>query len=138
MDNKFTEVYAVPGAGSIIDVINPHTGLTSAFGRTEAEVLAREPLAKRMTWDDWAQARSATQRTPIVWEPSERETYQEMLNVLPPAFWGAGGFLVGEHTDHDVLDGRPRYEAYRHQGDSYFVSSRPLTVKEFITEQKGA
>jgi hypothetical protein len=132
------EVYAVPGAHSIIDTINPDTGRTRYCGHTEADVLAREPGAVRMTWQAWKDAMIARQRTPITWALTTRETYEYMLNVLPPIDWWGGAFLVGEPMDHDVLTGQPRYEAFAERGlsdpRSYYASSRPLTRAELRAE----
>ena len=131
---NFTELYAIPGANSIIDGIDPITGLTCINGNTEAEMLAREPKAVRMTWDAWQTAASARQQTPITWDGCTAEHYDEMLNVLPPIDWNGGAFLVGEASDHDFATGRPRYSAYRRHGDVYEFSSRPLTRAEFRAE----
>jgi len=134
MSTKFSDVYAVPGKNSIIDTINPETGLTSVYARTEAEVLELNPGAKRMTWDEWQSAAIARQQTRIEWHPTTAEQYDEMLNVLPPARWAKGSFLVGEASDHCLATGRPRFAAYRQIGDNYFVASRPLTVNEWASE----
>jgi len=125
-----TELYAVPEQQSIIDMIDHKTGLTRVLGRTEADVLAEYPDAVRMTFDAWQAAASARQRTPINWKPSTAEQFHRMLNILPPAAWIGGAFLVGEPTDHDVLTGAPRYAGFleRH---GYFTASRPMTIREF-------
>jgi hypothetical protein len=125
-----TDCYAVPGAGSIIDVIDPRTDLTWCYQKTAADIAAQEPGAVRMTIEEWTTAQAARQRTPWAWEPSTAERYQDMLDVLPPAYWQGGVFAVGEPADHDAGTGRPRYDAYRQQGDRYFVSTRPVTIAE--------
>lgn len=128
----FTELYAVPGENSIIDGINPDTGLTLVFAHTEAQVLEREPKAVRMTWAAWsAGAIERQQATAIAWEPSTAEQYDEMLNVLPPAAYAGGGFLVGEPYDHCFKTGAPRFQGYRQRGDVFEVASRPMTIAEF-------
>lgn len=132
------EVYAVPGHNNIIDTINHQTGLSRFSGQTQAEVMAREPAAVRMTWEAWKAAVSARQRTPITWEPSTAEQYDEMLNVLPPAMWVGGAFLVGEPMDHDVMDGQPRFSAYWQRASGYYVASRPLTRAELRAELAAA
>lgn len=148
---NYTEVYAVPGAHSLIDVIDPSTGLTWVNGHTEAEVQARDPLAVRMAWADWQRAESASQRTPITWERSTHAKYHEMLNILPPAAWIGGAFLVGEPYDHDVMTGQPRFQGYWERvgpGDRggwdargalyvYLVASRPMTIAELHRELQG-
>jgi len=60
-----------------------------------------------------------------------------MLEVLPPALWLRGGFLVGEPFDHDAGNGQPRYGAYRRIDGGYMVASRPMTTAEFRAELKG-
>jgi len=129
------DVYAVPGRSSIIDTINPSTGRTAICGHTEAEVRAREPRAVRMTYADWQAAAVARQQGPIVWEATTREQYHEMLEILPPAVWIGGAFMVGEPMDHCFATGRPRFSAYwQRSGGEYVTASRPLTVAEFKKE----
>lgn len=136
-----TEVWATPGEHSIIDTINPETGLTSVYGKTAEQVLAEDPQAVRMTWGAWVQARSKEQRTAITWLRCDADRYDEMLNVLPPALlWTGGAFLVGEPADHDVLSGQPRFDAFWHIGESYWHSSRPITrdeLKEAMAKRVG-
>ncbi len=130
MTSDFTECYAVPNSGSIIDGINPATGLTFVCGETAEQITARYPDAVRMNMDDWMAAKAARQQTPISWLPTTAEQYEDMLGVLPPIDWNRGAFLVGEADDHCCTTGRPRYRAYRQVNDAYFVSSRPLTRAE--------
>ncbi len=128
------EVWAIPGKHSIIDEIIESTGLTRYYQHTPAEVLAREPLAVRMTWADWTAAAIARQQTPIVWQLTDEATYYEMLEVLPPAMMAGGAFLVGEPMDHDVATGAPRFSAFRQRGNTYETASRPLTCAELRAE----
>jgi len=126
-----TDCYAVPGENHIIATINAETGLTRICGHTEAEVLAREPGAVRMAFGDFLSAMAERQETPIVWVETTAKTYHDMLEVLPPAFWQGGLFLVGEPTDHSARTGQSRFQAYREDaGARYFASSRPLTIAE--------
>lgn len=67
----------------------------------------------------------------VVWNPTTADKYDEMLNVLPPAAWIGGAFLVGEPVDHCPTTGAPRYEAYWQFGDAFVVSSRAITTREF-------
>jgi hypothetical protein len=135
MDNTL-KLYAVPGAHNIIDTINPHTGRTSVLGQTFEEVLAREPLAVCLTWEEWKAQQIERQQSPIRWAETTEPKYREMLEVLPPAFWVRGLFLVGEAMDHDYATGRPRFTAYWHRStaaglfDRYLVASRPMTIAE--------
>lgn len=137
--NEYIDAYAIPGEHSIIDVIDPETGLTAVLGQTYAEVQVRYPKAERTTVDAWTTRRAAEQDTPIVWTRTTRAKYWEMLEVLPPALWIGGAFLVGEPTDHHASTGRPRFAAYWQRGSSedstrYLVASRPLTRAELRAE----
>ncbi len=125
------DCYAVPGSSSIIDMIDPESGLTCVYGKTAADVAAEEPGAVRMPIADWLTAKAARQHTPITWDETTEEQYNDMLEVLPPAAWIGGAFLVGEPDDHDCSTGAPRFRAYRHDGDRYLVASRPMTRAEF-------
>ena len=130
---NFDEVYAVPGAGHIIDVINPVTGLTCVYAKDLAAVLADNPGAVRMTWEAWRTEAADRQHTPISWHLTDEDTYQRMLEVLPPTLWIGGAFLVGEPDDHDFTTGQPRFRAYRCRGGVYTVANRPLTCAELRT-----
>ena len=124
------ECIAIRGA-TILDVINPATGLTAIYGKTLADCQCEEPTAERMTIDEFCQGKAALQDAPVVWEPVSEERYDEMLEVLPPAAYGSGGFLVGEPWDHHTLTGRPRYQAFIKRGHEYLTSNRPMTKAEF-------
>lgn len=124
------DCYAVPGSGSIIDAIDPVTGLTSVNGHTFEQVRERYPRAERMSLDAFCEAKAARQSTPIVWTPCGAKEYADMLNVLYPAFWEKGLFLVGEPSDHCARTGRPRFQAYRQRGARRFRASRPMTIRE--------
>jgi hypothetical protein len=128
------EVWAIPGEHHIIDTIHPATGLTSINGDDEAGVTRRYPSAVRMTMEAWLAWKAAQQHTPITWEPTDKETYHEMLEVLPPALWIGGAFLVGEPMDHDATTGRPRFQGYWHRNGIYLVASRPMTCAELRKE----
>lgn len=124
------ECYAVPGADNIIDVIRPDNGLTWCFGSTEAEIKAREPQAVRMPFAEFLKAKAERQQTPIKWTRTTERKYQEMLEILPPAYWSGGAFLVGEPWDHCAATGAPRFAAYVARGGRYYTASRPLTIAE--------
>ncbi len=137
--SEYTHAYARPGEDSIVDLIDPETGLTSVYGQTFEQVLERYPNVVRVNLDDWTTARGQEQDTPIVWTVTTKEKYWEMLEVLPPALWIGGAFLVGEPTDHSYTTGRPRFAAYWQRGSSddfavYLVASRPLTTQELRKE----
>jgi hypothetical protein len=134
INHTFEELYAVPAEGCIIDTIVAKTGLTSIYSRTEADVLARAPRAVRMTWDTWQADQVVRQHTPITWAETTGAQYDEMLNVLPPAFWRSGAFLVGEPVDHDFATGQPRFDAYWQRYKHFYVASRPVTIAEMRHE----
>lgn len=134
LTTDFTEVWAVPGEDHIIDTINPATGLTSVFGKAAEAVLADEPKAVRLTWEAWRAEASARQQTPIRWKMTTQAKYTEMLEVLPPALWIGGAFLVGEPWDHDFATGAPRFAAYLERYGQYYEASRPLTAAELRKE----
>jgi hypothetical protein len=133
-DNS-THVFAVPGQGHIIDVVNPATGRTWINGHDAVEIAAREPGAVLMTWETFLSAKAARQHTPIRWDPSTAEQYDEMLNVLPPVDWTGSAFMVGEPDDHDAATGAARFRAYRQRDDRYEVANRPMTRAEFRAER---
>lgn len=68
----------------------------------------------------------------FAWLSTTASRYDEMLNVLPPAEWKSGMFLVGEAMSHDD-DGSPYYTVYSRADGKYTVGSRPITVAEFNT-----
>lgn len=125
------ECFASRNANNIIDVIHPNTGRTLHFNKTLEDCRKECPDAEKMTLEEFCKIKAERQRTPIKWEPTTKEIYWEMLEVLPPAVWENGGFMVGEAYDHDAGTGEPRFSAYRHRGDTYETSSRPLTIREF-------
>lgn len=127
-----SECFAVRGL-TIIDVLNPDTGLTAIYGKKLEDCRKEKGYeqAERMTIDEFCRSKAEVQDTPVSWEPVTEETFDDMLNVLPPAYMGNGGFLVGEAWDHHALTGQPRYAAYRKHGGVYETASRPMTIKEF-------
>jgi hypothetical protein len=123
---------------SIIDEINPETGRSRVYGQTLEEIRQRYPTATTIAWRDWLAEKARGQQTPIAWQPTTREQYHRMLEILPPVAWQADGFMVGEPYDHCAETGRARFTAYRVRGSGdyrrYEVASRPLTVAEFRAE----
>ncbi len=124
------KLYADPGAHNIIDTIVDATGRTSVNGETFEQVRERYPLAILYTWEEWRAVQIERQQTPIAWEMTTADRYREMLEILPPAFWRGGLFLVGEPMDHDYGTGQPRFSAFWQRGDRYFTASRPITCAE--------
>jgi hypothetical protein len=140
-----TEGYAVPGDKHIIDAIDPRSGLTIHFQKSHATILAEYPTAEKINLEEWQTAMATEQHTPIEWIATTKEWYWDMLGALPPIDFNGKDFLVGEPSDHDFGNGRPRYSAYRvvetcskELYQFYFVSSRPLTRPEFHKELEHA
>lgn len=78
-------------------------------------------------------------RVPVSWVDITRDRYHEMLNVLPPAAWVGGDFLVGEAVDDCPLTGRVRFAMFREvAGGRFLESSRAVTVAEFRAIHRGA
>jgi len=127
---------AVPGQNSCVDVINPITALTWYGGKTVVQAIEENPGAEVMTLDEFTRQMAERQHTPIEWEPSTYEAFDYGLNVLPPAIWIGGAFMVGEPCDHDASNGKPRFQAFRESGDIYEKATRPMTRDEFREEVK--
>ena len=127
-----THCFAIRGR-TMIDLVHPATGLTLIFGKTLADCQAEKgyELAELMTVEEFRKSKAALQDTPIQWAEVTEEKYNEWLDVLPPALWLAGGFLVGEPWDHHPLTGYPRFAAYREQGGKFYTANRPMTRTEF-------
>lgn len=123
--------FAVPGENSLIDCINPDTGLSWIERENLEQIRKRYPLAEVVNIDDWCKAKAARQDTPIAWSEVTEERYFEMLEVLPPAIMTPLGFLVGEPWDHHAVTGQPRYAAFTAKFGKYYEASRPMTIKEF-------
>jgi hypothetical protein len=68
------------------------------------------------------------------WKECSEERFNEMLGVLPPAFWLDRGFLVGEPLDHHKcsVSGQvmPTYAAFVEYKDKFYEGPH-LTVQEF-------
>lgn len=126
-----TEAFAVPGESHLIDCRHPERGTSWIEGETLEEIRQRYPGAEVVNIEDWCKAKGARQDTPIEWADITEEQYNEALECLPPAAMSAGGFLVGEPSDHHAGTGAPRFAAYFRQGQQFVASSRPLTRKEF-------
>ena len=109
----------------------PDTGLSWVNGETLEQIRLRYPGAEIVNFNAWLAAKAERQHTPVAWRPCSVERYEEMLNVLPPAWHAHGGFLVGEPWDHDASDGQPRFAAFRHRGSVFEESDRPMTRTEF-------
>jgi hypothetical protein len=128
-----THGFAEPNSPTMIDLMHPVTKRSLCYGETLDQIRVRYPTAEIIEVAQWAAQKGATQDVPVTWEETTEEKYDEMLNVLPPAFWEQGLFLVGEPWDHHAITGRPRFAAYRELHGKYFAASRPMTVKEART-----
>jgi hypothetical protein len=69
-----------------------------------------------------------------MWKRTSREKYWYALEVLPPAYQDANGFLLGEPQDHRECEithvTLPHYDAYVEKRGRFYVSIRPLTLAE--------
>jgi hypothetical protein len=126
-----TEAFAVPGGDSLIDLVHPVTKRSTINGQTLEEIRKRYPDAQIVSIEEFSAAKAARQDAPVEWLETTEERYNEMLEVLPPAFYGNQGFLVGEPWDHHATTGQPRYQAFRCVAGKYYVSSRAMTRAEF-------
>lgn len=125
---------------TVIDIIDPNSGLTFYAGETFDQIRTRWPDATLTTLDDFCVWKAALQRSPIVWYETTESELEKMLCVLPPEDRHNGGFLVGEPGDHYADTGEPRFQAYRETPDGRFLrSNRCLSRAEFRAEmEKGA
>ena len=128
--------FASKACETIIDTVNPETGLTWCYGRTLARCREEYPDAEEMTVEAFCAWKAARQRTPITWSETTEEAFIDALEVLPPAaaIQGYRAFLLGEPCDHDALTGAPRYDGFRRDAARYYRSSRPMTCREFRAE----
>jgi hypothetical protein len=134
MNTPKERCFASKARGTVIDVLNPFSGLTACFGKTLADVRKEYPDAEEMLLEDWCAWKAAQQRTPITWQPTTPERYEYALNAVPPEVMWRGWFLMGEPENHDAGNGQPRSYAYRNGLGGFEVSSRPMTRSEFLSE----
>lgn len=128
-----TQCFAVPGGDSIIDTINPETGRSSCFGKTLDEIQFEHPGAEVVALGDFCNAKGIRQNAePRDWREVTEDRYDEMLNVLPPAAYIRGAFLVGEAYDHHAGTGRPRFQCFKTEGGKHYeLSGTYLTHAQF-------
>lgn len=121
----------------VIDIIDS-TGLTRINKQPIEAYTNRYPDAEVMPLDKWIDWK-AEQEPPIEWIPTTEDRYNEMLEVLPPAYRLNTWFLVGEPSDHDIRTGLPRYYGYRRRfGDVFQTTNRPITYLELRNEYSRA
>lgn len=123
--------FAERDSSSIIDLCHPLTKRSQCYGETLEAIRTRYPSAEIMPFTEWADAKAASQDSPITWEPTTAEHFEDMMNIIPPAAWHGADFLIGEPCDHHAKTGAPRFQAMRKAGEHYLASSRPITVAEF-------
>lgn len=123
--------FAIPGQDNIIDLIHPVTGKSLIYSHTLKQVQMRYHGAEVVNVDDFFRAKAVRQDAPVDWQETTEKEYWDMLEVLPPAFMGAGGFLVGEPWDHHAITGRPRFQAFQEVAGKFLKSSRPMTIAEY-------
>lgn len=118
---------------SIIDTINPATGLSSVYGETHEQIRLRYPKAEIVNFDEWLAAKAARQDAEeAVWQETTEEAYWYALECVPPAAMAGGAFLMGEPQDHHAASGLPRFSCYRETRDGKFVVlSKPITYPAF-------
>ena len=125
------KAYARPNYKCLIDTIDDATGLTSICKETFEQLRERYPDAILVDVDQWCEEKQLAQLAPITWQETDKETYWEMLECLPPARMAGGAFLVGEPMDHLAATGEATFEMFRKQSSKFFVASRPVTIAEF-------
>lgn len=76
---------------------------------------------------EWAELWAAMDSDPTRWFDTTEHMFDEMLNCLPPAAMGAGGFLVGEPTRHNEND-EAIYACFVSRGG---YQARYMTRREF-------
>lgn len=125
------DCFASDAADTIIDRVHPRTGKSLIYGKTLEDVRREYPDAVKINIDEWCKQKAARQDSPLTWTETTDERYDDMLNVLPPAAWHNGAFLVGEAQDHHATTGRPRFTCCKREHGKYYVADRPMTHKEF-------
>jgi len=126
--------FAVPGEGFIIDTADAKTRRSHINGHSLAEIQLRYPGAVLVPLAEYVEAKAQAQDAPGRWVPVTEDRFHEMLNVLPPAAWQGGAFLVGEASDHHAASGRPRFTCYRERGEEFAMYSRAMTHNEFVAQ----
>jgi len=71
----------------------------------------------------------------MTYHDTTEEQYFDMIGAVPPAAYGAGGFLVGEASSFRVcrITGREAYiyEAFFDLDGRYRQADEPMTIDEF-------
>ena len=66
----------------------------------------------------------------LTWKAISLRRYDEMLDMLPPAYHRGHGFLMGEAWTHDS-GGAPAFRAFINNSTGRFEASHPLTIRQF-------
>ena len=96
------QCFYVPGSSSIVDTINPETGLSSIYGETLQQVRDRYPGAEVWDYDEaWVEFEKG-QRQKYMSPPEKitAEKFEEMMNIMPPIKYRTGAlsesFMMSE------------------------------------------
>ena len=116
---------------SVVDGVYEDTVLTWCYGKTLEQCQEEYPDAEYMRIDDFCILKAEQQRSPIEWEETTEEYYDQVIGDVPPARVIGRDFLTGEPFDHDALSGEPRCQALRVIDGRFYRSSRPMTLSEF-------
>ncbi len=65
----------------------------------------------------------------ISWKRVSEDRWDEMLGVLPPAYWDGKGFLVGEAWTHK--GGVPAFAPFIERSGEFYEGTAPMTIAEF-------
>lgn len=135
---QYDTIIAQPGKDYGIDFVDKTTGLTHINRQSLAEVQERYPDAQIMNFDDYLNQKIARQNNELTFEEITEEQFDNALNALPPEKMLKGNFLIGEPYDHCAETGQPRFHGYFYKNYRYEISSRPMTIKEFVLIVNGA
>jgi hypothetical protein len=130
----WTKCFAVPGSDTIIDMARPQSGLSAIYGRTLEEVRGEYPGAELVDYDEFKNGIAARQNAEMAtgtWDEVPEKTWDDMLNVLPPAAQQNGAFMVGEPTDHHAGTGRPRFTCFKWEAGKAYRFSASITLVVF-------
>lgn len=127
----FSHVFAKPGATDIVDAVDPDTSRGLYSGKTIDQLRLSDPTIEVYPFDDWEAKRNEAMNTPIEWQETTEDEYDEMLGAVPPNAMSRLGFLLGEPQDHFGQNGAERCRAYIVRDGKYLKSNRPITRAEF-------
>lgn len=77
----------------------------------------------------------AGERDTMTYHETTQERFDDMLGVLPPKAYHAGGFLVGEPVSYQR--GGETFDAYFEIDGHYLQADDPMTVSEFLGIKDG-